>query len=118
MKPLKFAALWLALGWGYAATIIYLSLTSLPHSGVEIPFLDKWAHLLAYGGLMGWFMQIYDQPKPRWIHLGLFLVMGAGLEVLQGLGGIRTAEWADMIANTGGIALGWWVGQKVKIPLK
>lgn len=117
MRPLKLAFVWLSVGWLYAGLIVYLSLTSLPPSGPEFPQVDKLAHVLAYFLLMAWFMQLYEGDTPRWIHLGLFLLMGAGLEIGQGLGGVRQGEWFDMLANAAGVGLGFAVGRRFRLPL-
>jgi len=37
--------------------------------------------------------------------------MGAVLELLQGLSGYRTFQYADMIANAVGIFLGWFLAK-------
>jgi glycopeptide antibiotics resistance protein len=62
--------------------------------------------VLAYAALMFWFCQIY-LSKDRLIHGVVFLLMGVGLEVLQGMSGLRSYEVTDMLANTAGVLLGW-----------
>ena len=112
MKPLRFLKLWLGLGWLYVLLIIYLSLTSLPSSGVEIPHLDKIGHTLAYFLMVFWFGQCI-QEKPRMLKYALFAgLLGAELEVLQGMGGLRQAEWADALANMAGAFLAWFFWPK------
>ena len=75
----------------------------------SIEFGDKLGHLLAYGTLTGWFGQLYTRFKTQlWIFLG-FCLMGIVLEILQGLGPARYFEYADMVANALGAALGWWL---------
>ena len=105
------------MGWFYASVIVFLTLTSLPPPDVDLPQADKIWHVIAYFFLMFWFMQLYESRKHRWIHLGVFLVMGAGLEVLQDLGGVRHAEWLDMVANSMGVGLGYLAGKKFMLPL-
>ena len=105
MRQSRFLPFYLALGWGYAAAIIWLSLSSLPEGAPTFPMWDKLAHALAYGGLMGWFVFLIERRRLLWIHAGLFTLMGAGLEVAQGLGGLRQPEIADAAANLAGIAL-------------
>ncbi|HZM35842.1 MAG TPA: VanZ family protein [Burkholderiales bacterium] len=68
---------------------------------------DKVGHLLAYAALMFWFSQLYLSRSLRLIHAAIFLLMGIGLEVLQGISGLRTYEIMDMLANTAGVLLGW-----------
>jgi len=36
-----------------------------------------------------------------------FVALGAGLELLQGLGGARDPSWADGLANAAGAGGGW-----------
>ena len=104
MRPLRYFPLWLALGWLTVAAVIYLSLTSHPIT-VPLRYGDKWGHLLAYGVLMGWFVQLYQRWGVLLLHALLFMAMGVGLEFLQGYTG-RYFEYADMAANTTGVVLG------------
>ena len=74
-----------------------------------IEFGDKISHLLAYGVLTGWFGQLYTRFKTQlWIFIG-FCLMGIALEFLQCLDPERYFEYADMVANAVGAALGWWL---------
>ena len=75
----------------------------------SIEFGDKLSHLFAYGALTGWFGQLYTRfSSQAWIFL-MFSLMGVSLEYLQGMGEARVFEYADMLANTFGAALGWWL---------
>jgi len=56
---------------------------------------------------MFWFSQIYLSGKLRAAHAAVFLVMGVGLEILQGMSGIREYEVLDMLANALGVLSGW-----------
>lgn len=56
---------------------------------------------------MFWFCQIYASPKIRGVHGIAFLAMGVGLEVLQGMSGLREYDVVDMLANAAGVAAGW-----------
>jgi hypothetical protein len=40
-----------------------------------------------------------------------FIAMGGAVELLQGMGGVRMAEWGDFIANGLGVALGFAFSQ-------
>jgi VanZ family protein len=104
VRSLRYPALWLALGWLVVAAVIYLSLTSHPIT-VPLRYGDKWGHLLAYGVLMGWFVQLYQRRGVLLLHALLFIAMGVALEFLQGYTG-RYFEYADMAANTTGVLLG------------
>lgn len=58
---------------------------------------------------MGWFGQISPQLKRQWWWAIGFSLMGIVLEVLQGMGGHRTFDYVDMLANATGVAMGWWL---------
>lgn len=106
MRPLKHLRLYIALGGLYLGALVYLTLSTAPPQGPDLPMADKWAHLAGYFLLMGWFGQLAVERRLR-ANLALsFMVLGAVLEVLQGLGGVRQMELADAAAN----ALGVWLG--------
>jgi VanZ family protein len=114
VRRLRGLALYVALGWAYAGAIIYLSLTSLPHSGLEVPHVDKVLHFGAYFCLAAWFSMVVES-RARWrAHAVFFALMGAGLEVAQGLGGLRQAEIADGLANLAGVLSAGWTRQWTK----
>ncbi|MGQ0543925.1 MAG: hypothetical protein ACT4P3_01135 [Betaproteobacteria bacterium] len=56
---------------------------------------------------MFWFCQTYLSGKLRAVHAAVFLAMGTGLEVLQGMSGVREYDVLDMLANALGVAAGW-----------
>jgi VanZ family protein len=82
------------------AAIVWASLTPAPPSAGN----DKVAHFVAYGVLMFWFAQLYARRIP---YAAGFIAMGTALEFLQGWLGYRSFELYDMIANAGGVLLGW-----------
>jgi len=102
----------LALGWGWAAAIVWLALMPSPPT-IDIDQFDKVSHLLAYGILMFWFCQLYAARRTRLIYALGFAALGVGLELLQRELGFRTYEVFDMAANTLGVALGWAVALAV-----
>ena len=100
---------WLILGWMLVGAVIFISLMPEPPD-VGVRGGDKAGHFLAYGLLMLWFVQVY--PMKRWWRLAVgFMVMGVSLELLQGLLGHRSLEYADMLANSVGVVLGWLLGK-------
>jgi len=104
---MKYRPAWLAAGWLLIFLITYLSLAHSPPTPLHFPNADKLEHLIAYVTLMGWFGQIYHTSKER-INLALaFIAFGAGIEILQGWSGYRSAEWTDLLADSLGIGLGW-----------
>ena len=105
-KPLRAFGLWLAIGWALVALVIYLSLTSHPIQTPGIEFGDKIGHFFAYFTLVFWFCQLYTARRHGAFFL-LFVLMGVGLELIQGQTSYRTFQLADMAANTLG-ALGGW----------
>lgn len=106
--PLHYHKLWLSVGWGLVVLVIYLSLTPHPpQPGIELPFSDKIGHTLAYFTLMSWFAQLYPMPQQRFLIAISCLLLGGSLEILQGMGGTRVADWWDFLANATGVLLGW-----------
>ncbi len=102
---------WLALGWLWVAAVFYLSLMPHPPEPVSFAGADKLEHGLTYAMLMLWFCQGCVERRAR-IRLFLALVaMGVGIEFLQGMSGYRYFEYADMLANTTGVLLGWGMAQ-------
>jgi len=79
--------LWVGIGWLLVIAVIVLSLIPSPPLMMQtIDYGDKIGHLIAYFVLMGWFALVYHMPRQR-------------LEILQGLSGIRHADWMDIVAN-------------------
>ena len=104
-----------AAGWGWAAAIVWLSLTpSLPQ--VDVAHSDQLGHFAGYGLLMFWFCWLYPARRTRIAYAVGFTAMGIGLEFLQGHLGYRTYEVFDMYANTLGVLLGW--GTALALPKK
>ena len=104
----------LALGWAWAAAIVYFSLApGLPESGVAGG--DKLAHFLAYAGLTFWFSQFYFHSARLACALG-FAAMGVALEFAQGALGYRSFELADMAANALGVLVGLAAARFVRLP--
>lgn len=111
---LQWKVLWLALGWSLVLLIIYLSLkapTPPKPSFFNLPNLDKLGHCLAYFTLTGWFVQLYVAPRARLKCALGFIALGIILEILQGLGGMRQADWKDATANITGVLLAWQLGK-------
>ena len=101
-------SLWLTIGWLLVMLVAYLSLIPRPPS-IDVTAGDKVAHVLAYATLMLWFLQLY--PARRRLLLAIsFVLVGVGLEALQGLTPSRSFQYLDMAADAGGVALGWLLG--------
>ena len=98
---------WVSLFGFSVATLIRLDPGILTEGDAGIP-LDKVFHILGFAWLTYFALRIYSE-RVSYIILGLFFY-GLLIEALQGIGGHRTAEGADVIANLVGISLGFMVG--------
>ncbi|MFM8332348.1 MAG: VanZ family protein [Candidatus Methylumidiphilus sp.] len=97
---------WRVLAWMLVAIVVWLSLTPRPPQPPSILGWDKAQHFTAYATLAYWFGMCYSRHW-RW---PTFLVgLGVLMEVLQGLGGFRSFDFFDIIANTIGVAGGFWL---------
>jgi VanZ family protein len=96
----------LALGWGWAVAIVWLSLTPSPPQ-IDGQFGDKIGHFGSYGLLMLWFSFLYPGLRTGVLYAIGFIAMGVGLEFVQGWLAYRTYDTMDMAANTIGVLLGW-----------
>jgi len=110
--PLRWPLFWRLLCAAYLGIIIWVSLKpSAPDLGAA--HMDKLAHLAGYGGLMWCYAQCY--ARRQWSGIAIALIaMGLALEYFQGLGGIRSAEWLDGLANGLGVVLGWFAAKRLK----
>ena len=111
MNPdLKLRSFWLAVAYGLVVLVVYLSLTSNPvKTGLSFLYQDKFFHALAYFVLMGWFAQIYHSNARRNLVALVLIAVGVSLEFLQSLSPVRYYEIADMLANSTGVALGYFL---------
>lgn len=109
-RDLPWRRAWIALGWALVATVVVLSLVSLPPTGPDIPQGDKYGHVLAYGALAFWFSQISASRAVLLCHAAGFVVLGLALEGLQSLTPDRQFEVTDMLANAVGVGLGLLAG--------
>lgn len=110
---LRYFSLWLSIGWLMVFSLCYFSLVSDPPKfDVDFKHFDKVRHFIAYFVLMFWFAQLYKSKMNRYGYAIFFILMGAILEVMQGLGGVRYFEYYDMLANTAGVAAAWFITKK------
>ena len=85
----------------------------------DVPMIDKWTHLVMYGGLTLVFWTELWRSRLPW-PLGKRLAWGVAapvvmsgiIELMQAYctGGNRSGEWLDFAANTLGVALGCTAG--------
>jgi VanZ family protein len=106
MRLNRLRPLGIALGWAWAATIVWLSLMPSPPT-IDIAQGDKLGHFLGYGVLMFWFCQLYRSWRVRLGYALGFVALGVSLEFAQRALGTRSYELFDMLANALGVALGW-----------
>ena len=111
-QQLEYYKIWILIGCSFISIIVYLSLIPNPSKAPDYPLQDKVWHLLAYCTLMGWFSQLYTSQKAQIIIAVAFILMGILLEIIQGWGGYRVFEYLDMLANTAGVFLGWWISAR------
>ena len=77
---------------------------------VDVPFIDKWVHLVMFGGFT--FLCLCARPllNIRWL-ISLFLIasaLGSAIELMQGLLSFlgRSMEFMDAVADSVGAILG------------
>ena len=97
--------LWLAIGFGLIALVIYLSLTPEPVDAGSVAEV-KVGHFVAYAVLMLWFAQLYRSWRARLALAAAFALLGVGLELAQGLTSYRSFAYSDMVDNAIGVAVG------------
>ena len=105
MPRLLHARFWYALGLLLTLLVIVVCLVpqrDLPRMNIS----DKIEHALAYVALTLWFGGLFRPRSYGWIALWM-LVLGAGIEIAQGLMGLgRTADIRDFYADAAGVAAG------------
>ncbi len=109
--------LWLAIGWLLVVLVIYLSLAPgwLPLDALTDDEAARRlsygiSHVLAYGTLMLWFLQLY--PVSRRPIIAVCLVgLGGMLEILQAFTPDRDPDYLDLLANGAGVVFGWLLGR-------
>lgn len=103
LQPLRHSRYWRAIGWLTLAVVTWLSLTPEPPSVPTFMGWDKGQHFAAYSFLMYWFGMAFSR---HWRWPLFMFVWGLLMEVIQGLGELRTMDPYDMVANVIGVAGG------------
>ncbi len=97
-----------------AVLITIVSLIPIPEVPVQdVPFYDKWAHFVMYGGLslIIWVEYLrqhnrIDKKKTAIGAVGAPIAMSGLLELGQAyLTTCRSGDWMDFLANTAGVIL-------------
>ncbi len=113
MPNLKYRNFWLLMGFVWIGLDIFLSLMHNPPQILDVRMADKVEHFAAYALLMFWFCQIFwELPQQLKIAIAL-AALGVSMEIVQGMEGFRVFEYADMLANTIGVLIGWGLGKTV-----
>ena len=103
------------------ALIWFLSLTPIfPETPLDdVEFIDKWVHILMYGGTFTvlWIEYIYKHRIPDYEKLFFWawlapIFMSGLLELLQEYctGGHRSGDWLDLAANATGVTIAAVIG--------
>lgn len=113
-----------------ACVIICLSLFPIPEipQAENVPFMDKWTHMVMYGGfcMVIWYeyLRSHKTVNARKITVYGYLcpvIMSGLLELAQEhLTNCRSGEWMDLLANATGATLatltGWTLLRKIIQP--
>ena len=95
--------------------ILYLSFFTVPDTELsQVPFIDKWAHIVMYG-LTCLVMWVEYLLRHRRVNLRRMLAMAVVLPILASgaieivqeycTGGRRSGDWLDLAANSLGVGL-------------
>ncbi len=110
-----------------AVTLLAVLILSLAPIGQmemtqDVPFADKWTHMVMYGGLcLVWWMEYWrSHPKldGRLLCWAIFMpvLLGGVLELLQAYATTyRSGEWMDFVADSLGVLLGTLLGQVFRL---
>ena len=93
----------------YVLLVIALSLIPTAVGESEL-YSDKLAHLLAYGGMGFLAYMSVDSAKKRFYLFLLVISLGVVLEFIQSYIPGRSASFLDIVANTLGAGLGYFLG--------
>jgi len=94
------------LGWLLVVLVIVGSLIPGPAlEAVAVDVNDKVMHASTYFVLMVWFAGFYARTVYPLIA-AVLLVLGIGLDLLQGLTETRTFDWYDIAMNGAGVIVG------------
>jgi VanZ family protein len=106
------------------ATVWYLSLfVIMPETPMDnVPFIDKWTHLVMYGGTCSVMWIEYLRFHNTLKRLKLFLYAWLGPILMSGLLELlqkyctttRSGEWLDFAANSTGVTLAVGIGLLVR----
>ena len=120
MNPVKHFIVKYPLSCLCVAAIWVLCFCTPPHTPLDqVAFMDKWTHLVMYGGTCSvmWIEYLRCHRRPSLKRLFVFdwlapVLMSGVIELLQAYctGGRRSGDWYDFAANTTGAVIGAIVG--------
>ena len=92
----------------------------------DVRFIDKWTHLVMYGGTCSvmWIEYLRSHTIYNKVKLLVFawvapIVMSGVIELLQEYATTtRSGEWADLLANSAGVTLGAGFGLLLMVAKK
>lgn len=96
--------LWKGSFWALVMATLWLSLVPVHHVPSAFSFWDKAQHALGFAGLA--FLGLMAYPGRNVRVLFSLLLLGAGIEVVQGLTGWRQGDWQDWVADCAGLIMG------------
>lgn len=103
---LRYKKCWQGIAWVMVLIVVWLSLTPKPPQLPSFFGWDKAHHVTAYLGLMYWFGVSFVR---HWRWPFFLVVMGIGLEIVQGATGLRSNDPYDMLANMIGVVTGLFI---------
>ncbi|MFK8016617.1 MAG: VanZ family protein [Gammaproteobacteria bacterium] len=106
MLALRLKNLWLGVGILLVIAVFVLSLLPSPKMPMPPSLQDKTGHIIAYFVLMFWFSGLWPRAA-QWRLAVVFVLMGVGLEFVQGFIPSRFSDTLDMLANTLGVVVAW-----------
>lgn len=111
LKPFRRVGLWLAL-WMLAIALVVIG-SLLPPADLPVRAIgnDKAMHILGYFALMAGAVQLFARRSAWMAMAALLVLLGIGLEGLQAAMHVgRTADRADVLANSLGVLAGFATG--------
>lgn len=113
MRALRHGRWWAALGIALVLVVLYFCLEPPEQGGVFL-IPDKLSHTLAFFGLTAWFAALVERRYYGLVAI-LMLALGVVIELLQNWMALgRTAEIADVYADSVGIMLGLAVSWPIR----
>ncbi|MEM9386407.1 MAG: VanZ family protein [Pseudomonadota bacterium] len=105
MRSLRWARAWLTGGIVLVLVVVFLSVRPVAMALPAVSNADKFAHLIAYFTLALWFSGALRRAS--YLPLAVALIaLGVGLEGVQALLPVRTADLGDGLANAIGVGIG------------